>query len=128
MGGVDDNKIIVRVAEPAPYLTIEKAYEEYSAANTEQKIADVFAIVESKAWWIEDSAYDFEKGTEEYVTVRESINMWFEIAERIKNRIFEILRSEGIEIPKTAQITVLEPFMKRNGYRNGNGWWIKEQS
>ena len=128
MGGVDDNKIIVRVTEPAPYLTIEKAYEEYSAANTEQKIADVFAIVESKVWWIEDSAYDFEKGTEEYVTVRESINMWFEIAERIKNRIFEILRSEGIEIPKTDQITVLEPFMKRNGYRNGNGWWIKEQS
>ena len=41
------------------------------------------------------------------------------------NDIYEILRSDGIEIPKNRQIIVLEPFMKRNGYRNGNGWWIK---
>ena len=122
-----DNRIMVRVTEPAPYLTIEKAYEEYSAANTEQKIADVFAVVETKVWWMADSVYDFEKGTEEYLSVRERTDKWFELSERIKNRIFEILHSEGIEIPKTGQITVLEPFMKRNGYRNGNGWWIKDQ-
>lgn len=122
-----DKKIMVMAKEPAPYLTLEKAYEEYSAANTEQKLADVFAVVENKAWWIEDNEYDFEDGTAEHVAARERTDKWFDIADRIRNAIFEILRSEGIEIPKTRQITVLEPFMKRNGYRNGNGWWIKEQ-
>ena len=44
-----------------------------------------------------------------------------------EERIFVILRSEGIEIPKTGRIKILEPFMKTNGYRDGNGWWIKDK-
>lgn len=43
-----------------------------------------------------------------------------------KERIFEILIHEGISIPETKQIEMLAPFMKRNGYIDGNGWWIKE--
>lgn len=121
-----DNRIMVMATEPEPHFTLENAYELYADANTEQKLADVFAIVENKAWWIEDNEYDFEEGTDEYVAARKRTDNWFGIADRIKHNIFEILRSEGIEIPKTRQITVLEPFMKRNGYRNGNGWWIKE--
>lgn len=29
-----------------------------------------------------------------------------------------------VAIPRTKQIVVLEPFMKRNGYMDGNGWWV----
>ena len=39
--------------------------------------------------------------------------------------IFAILRGEGVEIPKTGRIKILKPFMKRNGYINASGWWIK---
>ena len=40
-------------------------------------------------------------------------------------KIFDVLRREGVAIPKTGRIYVLKPFMKRNGYIDGNGWWIK---
>jgi len=37
------------------------------------------------------------------------------------------LSVEGVKIPKSGQKVVLEPFMKRNGYLNRDGWWIKEE-
>ena len=52
--------------EPSPDLTIEKANEIFDKIETEKDIADLFAIVDNKAWWIEDEEYDFEEGTEEY--------------------------------------------------------------
>ncbi|MGN1306252.1 MAG: hypothetical protein ACI4V3_01115, partial [Faecousia sp.] len=35
-------------------------------------------------------------------------------------------RSEGVSIPERAQIKVLAPFMERNGFQDGRGWWVKE--
>ena len=45
----------------------------------------------------------------------------------IKAEVFAILRTEGISIPDTGQIEVLTPFMKRNGFRDANGWWIPDK-
>lgn len=41
--------------------------------------------------------------------------------------IFEILRLENVLIPDSAQVKVIEPFMNRNGYKDGNGWWIDDK-
>ena len=43
-----DDRIAVMVTEPAFNLILEKAYELYMMENTEQKLADVFAIVGNK--------------------------------------------------------------------------------
>ena len=43
----------------------------------------------------------------------------------MRYRIFEILRAEGLDISSEGQVVVLEPFMKRNGFRNRGGWWIR---
>ena len=43
-----------------------------------------------------------------------------------KEKIFEILISEGVDIPETGQMRVLEPFMARFGYIDDNGWWIRQ--
>ena len=32
--------------------------------------------------------------------------------------------NEGIEIPKKGTITVLDPFMRKNGFYDANGWWL----
>ena len=52
--------------------------------------------------------------------------MWFSLADKLKDMIFDILKAEDVEIPEKGQIVVLEPFMKRNGFKDGQGWWIKE--
>ncbi len=116
----------VMCQEPSPDLTIEKANEIFDKIETEKDIANLFAIVHNKACWIEDEEYDFEEGTEEHRKAVERTDMWFALSDKLRNMIFDILRHEGVEIPDKGQIIVLEPFMKRNGFRDGQGWWIKE--
>ena len=120
-----DKDTVVMGSEPSPELTIDMAYESYGDAGTEQALADVYSVIENKAWWIADDEYDYKEGTKEHKQACEVTDKWFAIADKIKCDIYEILRAEGVEIPQSGQIAVLEPFMKRNGYRNGNGWWIK---
>lgn len=122
----EENTVIMGF-EPYPNLTIEMAEEMYLSSGKEKELANIFAIVENKAWWIEDMEYDYEEGTEEYIEAKQNTDCWFALADRIKEDIFEILCIEGIIIPRHGQIVALEPFMKRNGYVNGNGWWIPER-
>ena len=119
-------EMCVMCGEPSPELTIEEANTLFCEIKTEKDIANLFAVVENKAWWIEDEEYDFDEGTEEYKKARKKTIEWFSLADKLKDMIFDILKSEDVEIPEKGQIVVLEPFMKRNGFKDGQGWWIKE--
>lgn len=121
-----DKNIIVMSSEPYLDVTLEMVETAAKECETELELATLFAIVENKAWWIEDEEYDFAEGTEEHRQAVEKTELWFALADKLRKRIFCILQSEGAEIPSTGQITVLEPFMKRNGYKNGQGWWVKK--
>ena len=122
-----DKSTFVMCSEPSPDLTVEMVEEAIDKIETELDLAALFATVENKAWWIEDDEYDYNEGILEYKQAKEKIDLWFGLADILRNKIFDILRAEGIEIPKTKQITVLDPFMKRNGYKDSQGWWIKDK-
>lgn len=122
-----DKDTFVMGSEPSPELTAEMVLKAISEIKTESELASLFAVVENKAWWIEDEEYDYDEGTVEYKQAKEKTDLWFSLVDELHNRIFAILQSEGVEIPSTGQIAVLEPFMKRNGYKNGQGWWIKDK-
>ena len=95
--------------------------------NTNTKsLAVAFALADDKSSAVSFDVDDYEEGTEEYKKARSIEQEWFSLEEELKERIFDILRSEGVEIPETGWIKVVEPFMKRCGYFDGNGWWIKE--
>ena len=127
MKDIEANKeMCAMCGEPSPELTIEEANTLFCEIKTEKDIANLFAVVENKAWWVEDEQYDFELGTKEHKKARKKTIEWFSLADKLKDMIFDILKSEGVEIPDEGQIVVLEPFMKRNGFKDGRGWWIKE--
>lgn len=107
-------------------FTLEISEELYAEIKTEQNLADIFAIVSNKFWIIEDDEYNYEVDTEEYIKAYRITDEWEKLLNRIESAIFEILKSEGVVIPDKGQITVLEPFMKRNGYIFDSGWWVKE--
>lgn len=44
----------------------------------------------------------------------------------LHDKIITILKAEGLLIPDDGRIEALYPFMARNGYRDGRGWWIKD--
>lgn len=121
----EGNDPIITSVESMSHITIEKAEELFLCVDTETKLATIFAIVENKLWLIEDQEYDYEEGTKEYKAARESTRRWLLFAKKIEEKILSILRSEGVSIPQKGKIVVLEPFMRRNGYRDGTGWWIR---
>ena len=88
-------------------------------------MADAYALTNNKFWWVEDNVYDFDEGTPEYEEACAISDEWYTLMDEYEKRIFEVLTREGILIPKTKRITVLAPFMKKYGYIDANGWWVK---
>lgn len=120
-------EIIIMAEDPAKNLTIEYAKERSHIVWEESDIAELYANVDNRAWWIADEEDDYEEGTTEYQMARETTDKWFAVEKILREKIFDILRGEGVLIPKTGQIEVLCPFMERNGYKNCAGWWIKTE-
>ena len=117
---------VVMAGDPTGGMSIEEMRRQAAAAITERELAEAFALAENKAWWVEDNEYDYEEGTPEHTDARRITDAWFAVADSLKERIFSVLRSEGVSIPERAQIKVLAPFMERNGFQDGRGWWVKE--
>ena len=57
-----------------------------------------------------------------------ALDQWETVASVLRDRIFSILISEGIltERPKQGWYSAIIPFMERNGYHDGCGWWVRE--
>lgn len=121
-----DEDTYIMCEEPYPDVTLQQAKEMVEIINNERELAQVYAIVHNKAWWIEDSIYDFDEGTKEYEAAEENVKQWFDLTDYLTKTIFQILKSEGTEIPKTRQIIPLTIFMERNGYLDGQGWWLSK--
>ena len=121
------NGIVIMASEPIPNKTPTDVRGYFAERKSERDLADAFAIASKKFWWVEDNIYDYEEGTPEYIAACAITDEWGALMDEYEERIFMILRNEGAEIPETGRIKVLEPFMKRNGYRDGNGWWIKDK-
>ena len=121
------NDIVIMKSDPIPNKTPTDVRNYFIGRNTEKDLADAFVIVSNKFWWVEDNEYDYEEGTPERIAACAITDEWGTLMDEYEERIFAILRDEGIKIPETGRIKVLEPFMKRNGYIDGNGWWIADK-
>lgn len=119
-----DEDTVIMGGDPTPNVTIEEMDLFARQAETEKDLADAYAMASNKAWWVEDDIYDYEEGTPEHKEACRITEEWFAVAEIIRNKIFEILKSEGAEVTNRGYIEILKPFMARNGYRDGKGWWV----
>lgn len=117
----------IMASDPSDGLSLDEATAMAESARTERELAQVFAVAHNTAWWVEDDVYDFEKGTDEYKEAVQTTEAWFDLTEKVRNRIFEVLRREGVLIPEEGWHYTITPFMERNGYRDGCGWWIEDE-
>ena len=115
---------VIMGSEPIPGWEPEEIREWYDQHHDETGLAQAFAATSNKFWWVEDNEYDYEEGTPEHQEACRITDSWGELMDKLKEEIFVILRSEGVVIPERGQNAVLSPFMERNGYYDGNGWWI----
>ena len=119
------NDIVIMASDPIPNKTPTDVRNYFAERKTEKDLADAYAISHNKFWWVEDDVYDYEEGTPEYEAARGIVDEWGALMDEYEERIFMVLRSEGITIPKSGRLNDLNPFMKGNGYFDGNSWWIK---
>lgn len=119
--------MVIMGEEPLKGISPAEFQKMVEPITTTQALADAFAGASNEFWWVEDNEYDFEEGTPEYEQATALTDAWHSLLEKYEEQIFNILRSEGIEIPSAGQIVVLAPFMERYGYIDGGGWWIRSE-
>ena len=113
--------------EPIPNMSPMDVRNQFLEKQAEKDLAEAFAIVSNKFWWVEDDTYDYEHATPEYERARAIADEWGLLMDEYKGKIIKILLSEGVVVPQHGVMRILEPFMVRNGYQNGNGWWVKRE-
>lgn len=119
-----EEDVVAMASEPIPDVEPSELLDWYASHHSEQGLAEAYAAAHNKAWWVEDNIYDYEEGTPDHKQACDITDAWFFVEEKLREQIFAILRSEGVSIPEKGYITVLTPFMNRNGFIDGNGWWI----
>lgn len=122
-----DEGTVIMWSDPLPNVSIEDMRTVVNSILTEYELAEAYAMTSNKAWWVDDDVYDYEVGSDEYLKACTIADDWFEISDCLREKIFLILQSEGVEIPPKGYISILVPFMKRNGYTEGRGWWLKDK-
>ena len=118
---------VIMTGEPIPGKTPTDVRNYFFERKAEKDIAESFAITSNKFWWVEDNEYDYEIGTPEHIAACAITDEWRALMYEYEERIYAILRAEGMEIPTMEKRNFLKQFMERNGYIDGAGWWVKSK-
>lgn len=114
----------VMIKEPLVFLNPQDVRKWLCLDQTEKNLATAFANVSNKAGWLlheADSSWEY----------RDKLHNWMELEIELYNFIFDILSKENENGFSNHKLSggahyIAEPFMNRNGYIDGGGWWIKE--
>lgn len=120
-------KYEISVKELYAMKSLEEVREYFRDKTTEADLAEALKLLHCKSTWYDDIIYDYEVGTTEYLEALKIAREWFKLEHEFEEKVYSILRSEGIRIPNTRRIYVQEIFMHRNGYENTGGWWEKRE-
>lgn len=112
--------------EPLTNHTPAEALQWFSSIHDEKTIAAAHAVVSNHVGSLMHDLYADDPW------IDEAFEAWREVEEVIYQRILNILKAEndlGLANHALSGIGtyyILKPFMLRNGYRDGNGWWIAD--
>lgn len=119
------------MSEPFDNVTPNDVREWLKEENySERSLAVALACANNKFWWIEDDLYDYEEDSKEYEEIWEIVDSWEKLMKDVQKKIYGVLRKKRIYVPKKKQgsLRSLIPFMSRNGYYDGGGWWIEKDN
>ena len=121
---------VILVGNPMPDKSVEQMQLDIASIGGTQELVDVYVQVHNKFWYIEDALYDYEEESEEYIRVKEIVEAWGEMMDLLDKKIMVAAKEEGLlaeRQPNSGTVKQLESFMKKYGYKNGGGWWIKSE-
>lgn len=118
--------MFVMASEPLPDVSAAEVKEHFGDNPSKQDLATVFAITSNQFWYVEDNEYDYEEDSVDWGYACAIADEWHDLMNYYEAKIFSSLEGEGVTIPPKGQIVVLVLWMKRYGYVDADGWWIKE--
>ena len=120
---------VIMGGDPLPNRSLEEMWVIAKTYSTTQELVDAYAGAHNKFWWVEDDEYDFEEGTEEHKKACAVTDAWEQVMDYLQERVIACAIEEGLfaeKQPDSGLVKQLEGFMKKYGYRDGRGWWVKE--
>jgi len=124
-----DNNAVILASEPLKEITPTDMRELLSKNDDEDGLASIFAKVHNQTGWL---GHDLDELEEPGLSVALGIyNEWWKFQKELYDKIIAILQKENDVGTANHTITdkglhyVVMPFMERNGYRDGGGWWVK---
>ena len=120
------SKLTILTTEPLKGLEPDEVRGWLKEHATEHDLAVAMSAVWNKTGWLHHELNDDPPTiTEEYYCE------WNTLEEELFHKIIEILESEAqqkIDLDKISWIEAINPFMNRNGFYDGRGWWIKNKT
>ena len=114
--------------DPLANVSLEEMTAIVKRTQDAQELVDLYVKIHNKFWFIEDDLYDYEKGTPEYNDLAAEIDAWGELMDKVQDELIIRAKNEGLmdrEEKHPRAIISMEPFMKKYGYRDGRGWWVR---
>lgn len=112
--------------EPLTNHTPAEALQWFASISDEQTIAAAHAVVSNH---VGSLMHELDEGDP---WIEEAYDAWRKVEEVIYQRIWNLLKAEndsGLAAHTLSGIGTyytVKPFMLRNGYRDGSGWWIAD--
>jgi hypothetical protein len=110
---------VIMGSEPLAGISAEEWRDMLGNDYTESALAASLAGAWNEAGWLMAEADD-DDITPEIKTRYES---WWALQVELVEKVAAILQCEC----QTPYIKLVTPFMERNGYRDGSGWWVKKE-
>ncbi len=111
---------VIMGSEPLLGVSAEEWRDMLGADYTESALATSLAGAWNEASWLMDEA-DEDDCTPETKARYES---WWALQIEFVRKVAAIMQCEC----KTPYVKLVTPFMERNGYCNGHGWWVKKEN
>lgn len=128
----DVNKIAIMASEPLKGCTPDQMREMASKYDSDEALAAIYASVSNKTGWIGHDIGEPENDEETNNRLKKELDEWWMLEKELYTEIVSRLQKENAE-KGTTHITsgkgmwyIVKPFMERNGFRDGAGWWVDE--
>ena len=126
-------KAAVLIKEPLEDYTPQDVRDWLKENTGDANLATAYAQVSNQVGWIGHEVGDPDNDAETDKSIRARFDEWWaldkEIQQTIFTRIEEYNKEHGTNYPISGKGThyLIEPFMNKNGYRDGCGWWVEDE-
>ena len=123
-------EIAIMASEPLKGYTPDTMREMLTRYNTDDAVAAIMAAVANKTGWLGHDIDDPDNDEETNSRIKAEHDAWWALEKELYAEIIRRLEEEN-QTKGTAYATsgiglhyIIKPFMERNGYRDGAGWWV----